>query len=111
MQTIKSSSEITEVFEEGRRIGASELSLIALKRESQHDREGRVAFIAGKKLGNAVWRNRAKRRMRAVCAQVGGGFPGYDVLFIARRRVNEVPFDRLLSQARKALNRAGIKYE
>ena len=76
---------------------------------SKHDREGRVAFIAGKKLGNAVWRNRAKRRMRAACVQVGGEVAGYDVLFVARKRINQISFDKLVSQMDKALARAGVK--
>ena len=62
-------------------------------------------------MGNAVWRNRAKRRMRAACAEMGDVFSGYDVLFIARRGINQVPYDQMLSQMGKLLNRAGIKYE
>ena len=108
LETIKSSAEITNLFNEGRRIGTKHLTLIVLRNEKQHGQHGRAAFIAGKKLGNAVWRNRAKRRMRAACSQMGDAFSGYDVLFVARRKINEVPFDQLLSQMGDSLARAGL---
>lgn len=111
MKTIKSSSEISHLFENGRRVSASCFSLIVLRNENQHDRDGRVAFIAGKKLGNAVWRNRAKRRMRALCAAKGGSFPGYDVAFVARRGINDEPFEKMLDNMDKALEKAGISVE
>ena len=83
-------------------MGTPELSLIVLRNESQHDREGRVAFIAGKKLGGAVWRNRAKRRMRAVCHELGGPIVGHDVVFLARAKITAVSWDDLLRHTRKA---------
>ena len=78
--------------------------MVIIKRnEKQHDLRGRVAFIAGKKLGNAVWRNRAKRRMRALCRDLNGPFQGYDVIFLARSNVSEADYETMLSNLRKAL--------
>ena len=87
------------------------MSLIVLKHEDEHDREGRVAFIAGKKLGNAVWRNRAKRRMRSLCRDNGGPFDGYDVVFIARKNVNEASYRKMSNDLGEALKKAGIIFE
>lgn len=108
METIKSSAEISRLFEEGKRIHTPELSLIVLCNEGQHDHNGRVAFIAGKKLGNAVWRNGAKRRMREICRKVGGSFPHYDVAFVARRGILESDFHDVYSKTSHALMRAGL---
>lgn len=108
METIKSSTEITRLFKEGKRVNTPELSLIVLCNKGQHDQQGRVAFIAGKKLGNAVWRNRAKRRMREVCRAVGGPFPGYDIAFVARHKVSESNYNDIVSHVRKSLVKAGI---
>ena len=108
MKTIKSSAEITRLFKEGRRVNTPELSLIVLSTEEQHDQSGRVAFIAGKKLGNAVWRNRAKRRMREACRVVGGPFPGYDVAFVARGKINDQPFEKLVLHLRGNMGKAGL---
>ena len=85
-----------------------ELSLIVLRTKGQHDRKGRVAFIAGKKLGNAVWRNRAKRRMREACRAVGGPFPGYDVAFVAHRQVTEHDYSELIAHLRDNLGKFNI---
>ena len=65
MEIIKSSSDITRVFKEGKRFGRGSNMVLVLENEKQHGKPGRVAFVAGKKLGNAVWRNMANRRMRA----------------------------------------------
>lgn len=111
MKTIKSSLEISRIFEEGRRIGAPEFSVIVLKNEKQHDREGRVAFIAGKKLGNAVWRNKAKRRMRSACYELGGAIPQYDVIFLARRKVAEAAYGDLKKHMANVISKISLKYD
>ena len=78
---------------------------ITLKNEKQHGQPGRAAFIAGKKLGNAIWRNRAKRRMRAVLRDIGGAPEGYDLVIIAKRSTNEASYKQLLADADKALGK------
>ena len=108
MRTIKSSSEITNIFECGQRIGTPDVNFIVMRNDELHDQSGRVAFIAGKKFGNAVWRNRAKRRMRGLGVELGAPFKGYDVVFLARRTINEASFEIMKRNAVKALGKHGI---
>lgn len=86
MSTIKSSSEIQTVFEEGRRSAHPLAVVLVMKTPEGRSPEGRVAYIAGKRLGGAVARNRAKRVLRATVKRAGGPWPGYDVALIARER-------------------------
>ncbi len=46
----------------------------------------RVGFTASKKIGNAVLRNRAKRRLRSLAREVLAGLarPGWDYVLVAR---------------------------
>ena len=111
LETIKSSADITRVFSQGKRFGRGSNMLLVLEREEQHGSIGRVAFVAGKKLGNAVWRNRAKRRMRAACQQLQMEWPGYDVVFIANRHTADLDFAKLVDGYRKTLGQAGLKAE
>lgn len=74
----------------------------------QHDLPGRVAFVAGKKLGNAVWRNSAKRRMRALCRDLGGPWVGYDVIFLAKSPLTAVSYSKVLNACGKALQRSSF---
>lgn len=50
------------------------------------DAQVRIGFTASRKVGNAVIRNRAKRRLRAAAAEIlrAGGTPGSDYVLIAR---------------------------
>lgn len=68
----------------------------------------RVGFTATKKVGNAVARNRAKRRMRALAREilVAGGHPGWDYVVVARPGVTTLrDFEQLRQDLALALSR------
>lgn len=108
MSVIASSREIDQVFQEGRREARSEF--IALIRRTPEGRglEGRVAFIAGKRLGSAVLRNRAKRVLRESVRRTGGPWPGFDVALIARASTGATPWKKLDDSVLIALRKGGV---
>ena len=108
METIKSGEDISCLFSEGKRQSTPYFTLIYRK---QHGPGGRVAFIAGKKLGNAVWRSAAKRRMREVCRACGGPWPCSDVIFLAKSAVTRADYSKVLTACAKALERADLQIE
>jgi ribonuclease P protein component len=65
----------------------------------------RVGFTASRKVGNAVVRNRAKRRLRAAAAAVLGraGRPGTDYVLIARGGTGGRPYAELVGDLATAL--------
>lgn len=70
--------------------------------------QGRCAFVAGKKLGVAPFRNRCKRVMREAARGLGAPWSGYDVVFNARRKVAVAPHDQLVRVMRKQLAELGV---
>ena len=67
----------------------------------------RLGFTATRKVGNAVIRNRAKRRLReaARAATPLLAVPGSDYVFVARMGTVDRPWDRLLDDVKSALTR------
>ena len=67
----------------------------------------RVGFTASRKVGNAVKRNRARRRLRAVVQIVCPfrAFSGEDIVLIARSATVTAPFTALLRDFNQALSR------
>jgi ribonuclease P protein component len=85
---------------------ASQGSLVVV-RAVRRDDEGpaRVAVVAGRKLGGAVRRNRAKRRLRAAVDQ--RRLPdGLDFVLIARPEVVAAPFAALVTEVERVAARA-----
>ncbi|UWR23011.1 ribonuclease P protein component [Sulfitobacter sp. S190] len=67
----------------------------------------RVGFTCSKKVGNAVARNRAKRRLREIARLTlpRQGKPGNDYVLIGRRNTTAtLPFDQLKSDFARALD-------
>jgi ribonuclease P protein component len=73
----------------------------------------RVGFTASKKIGNAVVRNKVKRRLRAAASQLlpllGRG--GHDYVLVARGSTVARPFAALLSDITTALKAAHRKLD
>ncbi len=68
----------------------------------------RVGFTCSKKVGNAVVRNHAKRRLRELARLVlpSYGRPGWDYVLIGRAEATStLPFQQLLSDLKRAVRR------
>lgn len=92
MKTIKSSKDIDLIFKNGEKINFPFLNLILYKTNSI---KGNVAFIAGKKNGNAVWRNKSKRILREIYRQIKIN-EEYKLLLIANKKINDYKFDEMV---------------
>jgi len=80
--------------------------IVIQARESSESSNIRVGFTATKKIGNAVIRNRAKRRMRSIALETLPtlGQKGTDYVFIARNSTATTPYEALVGDAQKALS-------
>jgi ribonuclease P protein component len=67
----------------------------------------RVGFTASRKVGNAVKRNRARRRLKALVREMisSSANPGLDLVLIARPATVDRPFDDLRRDLEQSLQR------
>ncbi|HXS40509.1 MAG TPA: ribonuclease P protein component [Stellaceae bacterium] len=101
--------EFLAVAKSGRRWAAPGLVLQAARRPegSRLPPAPRIGFTASRKVGIAVERNRARRRLKAAAAAVlpQAGEPGFDYVVIARGETLTRPFADLLGDLETALKR------
>jgi len=68
-----------------------------------------VAFVAGRRVGNAVARNRAKRLMREAARALYPRFdPGWDMVLVARGRMLQAKAPQVEAALASLVRRAGI---
>ena len=98
-------------FQRARRSGRSwSSSLVALNAVGNNRRTTRCGFVAGKRVGKAVDRNRARRRLReAVRLAYHQITLGWDLVFVVRSpAVATVAFTELQATVEQLLRRAGL---
>jgi ribonuclease P protein component len=81
---------------------------VLVQARDRHDaRAPRIGLTVTKKTGNAVERNRIRRRLReAAKASLGADArPGFDYVLIARREAISAPFPALVENLARALKR------
>ena len=83
------------------------LVLIVAPHPDNH--EVKIGITAGRSVGNAVDRNRAKRRLRACSdsylCQIR---PGWDIIIIARKPIVKAPFEKIQEALSQLLQRSRI---
>jgi ribonuclease P protein component len=91
--------------QKGSRVARTDLTIEGRRRAA----DGLVRFgvTASRKVGGAVERNRAKRRLRDIARGLLPlhGLPGADYVFVARATTPAAPWGRLLDDAQNALIR------
>nr|WP_321455140.1 ribonuclease P protein component [uncultured Cohaesibacter sp.] len=81
----------------GVRLSRRGFVLQAIKRKPEDKNPSRIGFTVTKKVGNAVIRNRVKRRLREVARLFGPEHlqAGWDYVLIGRQGALHLPFDSL----------------
>jgi ribonuclease P protein component len=83
-ERLRKNSEFASVMK-GKRLSLDGLSLFYSNNETGNFK---VGISVGKKLGNAVTRNRIRRRIRvSIMKALGQTSAGYDLVFVARREL------------------------
>ena len=94
------------MYKAGKSVGSHTLVLIY---SSSRKADKKIGFAVGKKVGNAVVRNRVKRRLReAVTPLLPGIKPGYRLIFIARAAIAQASYADIVSAVRRLLDKAGV---
>jgi ribonuclease P protein component len=97
-------------FQRVRRKGQSYAHPLLILITHPNQREDvRVGVIAGKRVGNAVERNRAKRLLRvAAQALIPQIIPGYDLILIARPPILKIKSPVVITALKQKLKQAGL---
>jgi len=93
--------------------GAVTLELTSTPEAARRDGQARIGFTASRKIGNAVARNRAKRRLRAASRATLplSGRAGHDYVLVARASILTRDFQALLGDLVAALTAAHGKLD
>ena len=99
---MKLSKEFQLVYKRGKAAHAKSSVLFYLK-----GKEYKKGFTASKKVGNAVFRNRAKRRLRAIFLENSPNMNPGTYIFVAKEAIRDTSPENLKSDVLKALKRVG----
>jgi ribonuclease P protein component len=103
--SLTSGSGFSTVYRTGSRSRRGGITVIQATREIPSIE---VGFVAGKKVGNAVARNRAKRRLREAVRRVQLA-PATTYVIIADRTVLDAPFPALVSSLETAIREGAVR--
>ena len=99
LESLRSPRDFRRVLNEGKRYRSGGLVVVA---SSEHPGPARYGLVVSKSSGNAVTRNRIKRRLRH-CIRSLQLNPGHDYVIIASQQVADVPFTRLQGWLERAM--------
>ncbi|MBV9783179.1 MAG: ribonuclease P protein component [Acidisphaera sp.] len=107
-QRLKRRAEFLRVAARGRKAPVHGLVLQALARDD--DLPARLGFTVTKKVGNAVVRNRTRRRLKEAARRLlhEQQVAGVDLVLIGRDATRKISFSALVDDLRRALAKAGV---
>ena len=102
-QTLKLNKDFKRLYYRGKCVSCRTVLIYSQKNRLGHNRLG---LTCGKTVGGAVMRNRAKRLMRESFRSVSGSLKaGYDIVIVARTRINGKKCDEVLKDVEYAFSK------
>ena len=106
---LRKQADFDTVYKKGKSVGDKYVVVFYIK---NHRDLTRTCFLASKKVGNSVRRNRARRLMKESYRLISDRIPaGYDMIIIARNTISDRSFSEVDKSLQRALKRAGILSE
>ncbi len=99
---------VEEIFRHGRRYSSSKITVLVCDGDSFDPPAGLVAAIAGRKIGGAVIRNRAKRVIKEAVRLSGGPWGGFRIAIIARHSLENTTPSEVASQLSGILRKSQV---
>lgn len=94
-ESLRSNQDFRKVYDNGRSFANRYLVLFYKSNGLDHNR---VGFSVTKKIGNAIIRNKVKRRIRESYRLNSHKFKkGYDIVFLSRGRAKDAAYDEIES--------------
>ena len=85
----------------------AEFSSIYKNGKKWHCEQASVYFLASKKIGNAVKRNKAKRRLRAVFGNLCARLKNGSYIIVAKENITSATFDILAKNLNWSMSKMG----
>ena len=106
---VRTSAQFQEIRQRGRSLSNELLVLCMLPNQLAYSRFG---FSINSRMGNAVARNRIKRRLREIVRlQIAALQPGWDVVLIARRPLRNADYQQMETACARLFRRAHLLQE
>lgn len=103
---LRRKQDFSSIYNKGKSLGDQYVVLFYRPNGLGYNRK---AFLASKKVGKSVKRNRARRLMKESFRQIEGNLlPGYDLILIARTTINGVKCQAVRRSVFSALSRAKL---
>ncbi len=104
---LRKKSDFSAIYNKGKSVGDRYVVLFYRKNGLPYNRTG---FLASKKVGNSVKRNRARRLMKESYRQLTDRLPdsGYDFIIIARNTISGKKCADVERSLRSAFRRTGV---
>jgi ribonuclease P protein component len=106
-KVLRGKREFSAVYNKGKSAAGKYVVVFYKKNGLEYNRLG---FLASKKVGNAVARNRARRLMKeSVRTEIDIKAQGYDIIFIARNTIGGKKLRDVAGSIRSTLKRTELK--
>lgn len=106
---LRNKKDFLRIYSKGKSIGDRYIVLFFKRNNLDYYRK---TFLASKKVGNSVKRNRARRLMKESVRLLEFDLPkGYDYIFIARNTIDGKSYSEVSRSIKSALKRSGTLNE